>query len=218
MHVGTGSTQQKVRKVTSGLAVAAVESCAKKEIAVGDVGEIFFELIEVILAAHFEGVRPDQTAKVVYDLINVVNQLVGTAGHTDDVVVEVNLRHALDAWRPYEDARCATRTRRETQAAELDTGTALRPVQLRIQPEVPNPELVHRGCAQRLGHPDVDILCNAVSIHAESRIQGSVSGPVGVDSVVVIEVVVGADQTCRRVGIQSRTEFIVFQIDAVSGR
>ena len=58
----------------------------------------------MILSAKFYGVSTDHLTEVVRNLIDIGDQLVGTAGHADDEVVEVNFRNPLDTGCARKDA------------------------------------------------------------------------------------------------------------------
>ena len=97
LYVATGCAEKKIYEVAPGFARLTVERRAEAEIAIGDVRQVLFELVEVILTAEFYGVGTNYLTEVVGYRIDIGDQLVRTAGHADDEVVEVNLRNPLDA-------------------------------------------------------------------------------------------------------------------------
>jgi hypothetical protein len=93
---------------------SAAEVRPKEEISVGYVREVFFQLVVVILTAEFDGMRTNDFAVVVNDLVNVIQQVIGPARHSNDEVVEVNLWNALHAGSPEKNSRSSVIARSKT--------------------------------------------------------------------------------------------------------
>lgn len=188
-------------------------SWTQKEVAVGNVGKILFELIEVVLASELDGMCPDDFAEVVGDLVDVVEQLIRTAGDADHEIVEINLRDSLDAGRSDIDTRGATVARLEAQVAQLDSGSSQGPVECRVKAEITETELVDRRGAQSLDGGEVDIVGLAFPVNGEPRVDGRVAGPVRVDAIKAIKIVIGRQQSKARVCIHPAAELVVVNID-----
>src|SRR6202007_2893874 len=96
LNVGGRSAQEKIDEVASRFTDAPVYGGTEEEVAVGYVGEVFFILVVVILSAEFEGMPPHHFAEIVEHLIDVFEQLIRPARHTDGIVIEIGFRDALD--------------------------------------------------------------------------------------------------------------------------
>ena len=89
---------QEIGKVTPCFAGFPIEIASEEEIAVRDViNEVFFELVVVKLTSELERVGADDFAVVVQDLVDVVDQTVRTARHSDHKVVEVDFRNTFES-------------------------------------------------------------------------------------------------------------------------
>src|SRR5215469_15511097 len=131
-------------------------------------------------------------AEVVEHLVDVVDQLVRPAGHTDDKVIEIDLRNSFNAGSPYKDASVCRRSKPQT--CELCFSSSERPVQLRIQTEIADAKFIHGRCTESLRHAKVYVVRPPSAVDRESRIEGRISRPVRVDAIVPVKIVVGSQQ------------------------
>ena len=211
MHILTWSTQEKINEIASRFAGLPGEAAAKKEIAVGDVGKIFFQLVEMILPAEFDSVRAQNLAEIIYDLINVLGDAKRTAGDADHEVVEVNFRDPLDSGCAYEDSGSAAGAGSETQTGQTSALSTKRLVEGNIQAKIPETKFVY-GCSESFGIAQIDVVGVPGAVHAKAGIERRIRRPVRVDTVVLIAVIVGREQTETRVGIYAAAVFVIAEI------
>src|SRR5260370_19055103 len=92
---GAGRTQKKIDEVAACLGSPAVHCRAEEKEAICGVGEILFELIGVVLASKFQGVRADDFAEVVSHLVAVLGDANRFAWrseeHTSELQSHLNL-------------------------------------------------------------------------------------------------------------------------------
>src|SRR5690348_5350542 len=213
LYKGRGRAQQKIHEVAAGFTLPAAVVRAKKEVAVGDVGKVLLQLVVVILPAKLNGVGTDYFAEVVNDLVDVVNQLVRTAGHANYEIVEINFGHALHSRIAHENPGLVIQPRGKTQSRQRLPGSAQRMVERGIQPEVADAKFIYCRAAECLRVVDAEIVSTAAAVHGEARHQRSVTRPVRVNAVVAVGVVVTRNQAKPGVGVQAAAEFVVAQVD-----
>src|SRR5262249_2249415 len=92
LDVIRGSSDQEVQKINARFV------SGEDEISVHHVRELFDQFVVVKIAAELDSVRPDNLTEVIQGLERVFNQVIGTAGHTDDQprTDEVDFRDAFD--------------------------------------------------------------------------------------------------------------------------
>ena len=120
----------------------SAEGGAKEVISVGDVRQIFFQLVEVELAAKLYVVGSNGFAEVIHHLVDVVDQLVRPAGNADDKAVEVDLWNALDTRRAGKNAGSAVGAGSEAQVGQARLLAAQWLVQRGIESKIAQAKLV----------------------------------------------------------------------------
>ena len=206
------SADEKINDVASRFAGHAVNSRAEEQVAIFGVEEILLQLIEVVLASEFQGVRAEDFAEVVEDLEAVLGEADRFAGHSNREAIEVRFGDAFHARSTNKNTGRPIFTRGKSELGELHLRSAKRLVKGRIQAEEPETEFIYCGGSKSLGIPKINNVSLPLRLNAKSWIRRIGGCPVRIDAVEFIPEKIYGEQSPSGVVVHPPAEFVVVQI------